>query len=87
MGRRPTGASDAQRNVVSTLVTARPKMKTALRCNTTNAPAEVCSLLEIDWHENNESHERDASGAGHADTFPYGTMLVMQGRNAVFELL
>src|SRR5215469_2699048 len=47
-GRRPTGAPEAQRKVVSTLVTARPRMKTALRCETMkaakNAPVDVCSV-------------------------------------------
>src|SRR5215475_12086217 len=46
--RRPTGAPDAHRKVVSTFVTARPKMKAAFRCDTMNAvknaPVEVCKV-------------------------------------------
>jgi hypothetical protein len=37
VGQQTSRGTDAHRNVVSTLVTARPKMKTALRCDTMNA--------------------------------------------------
>ena len=47
-GRRPTGAPDAHRKVVSTSVTAT--QKTALRCDTMNAvknaPVHVCNVRQ-----------------------------------------